>query len=61
MQPKQLAGFGVGYMKEHAMVCSDYAIKTISCDLKNLNEVILERQFRLEELKKLQVFIKHKK
>ncbi len=45
---------GVGHMREHAMVCSDYAIKTINCDsTKGINEVIAERKFQLEELSKL--------
>ena len=43
---------GVGHMREHAMVCSDYAIKTIQLVFPdNINKVSDERQWQLNELK----------
>jgi len=43
----------VGHMREHAMVCSDYAIKTIELTFPNdLNRIKEERQWQLKELKK---------
>lgn len=46
---------GVGHMREHAMVCSDYVIKTLNCDpVKNSDDIRREREFQLEELRKLQ-------
>lgn len=42
----------VGHMQEHAMVCSDYAIKTVQLHSKNNIEIItLERQWQINELK----------
>lgn len=45
---------GSGHMKEHSMVASDYAIKTIdlisSCDIKAITN---ERQWQLKELIKI--------
>lgn len=44
---------GSGHMREHAMVCSDYAIKTIGLISKNdLEAIQRERQWQLNELKK---------
>ena len=43
---------GVGHMREHAMVCSDYAIKTIQLVFSNnANKISDERQWQLNELK----------
>ena len=43
---------GVGHMSEHAMVCSDYAIKTIQLVFPDkVNKVSDERQWQLKELK----------
>ena len=45
---------GVGHMKEHAMVCSDYAIKTIQLAFPNDKEKITaEREWQLKELNEL--------
>lgn len=42
-----------GHMKEHAMVASDYAVKTIGLISSNSMEAItLEREWQLHELKK---------
>ena len=42
---------GVGHMKEHAMVCSDYAIKTVQLAFPNDKEKITEeRKWQLEAL-----------
>jgi len=44
---------GVGHMKEHAMVCSDYAIKTIQLAFSgNKDKITEERQWQLNELKR---------
>ena len=44
---------GVGHMREHAMVCSDYAIKTIQLAFPDQTDKISqERQWQLDELKK---------
>ena len=43
---------GVGHMREHAMVCSDYAIKTIQLAFPDQTEKISqERQWQLNEIK----------
>ena len=43
-----------GHMKEHAMVASDYAIKTIGLISSNdIDLITLERYYQLNELKKL--------
>jgi hypothetical protein len=43
----------VGHMKEHAMVCADYAIKTIELAFpEGLNKAKEEREWQLKELKK---------
>ena len=43
---------GVGHMREHAMVCSDYAIKTIQLAFPDqMNRITQERQWQLNELK----------
>ena len=45
---------GVGHMKEHAMVCSDYAIKTIQLAFPNDEEKITEeREWQLKALKEI--------
>lgn len=46
---------GVGHMKEHAMVCSDYAIKTIELAFPSEigRRIIEEREWQLKELKRL--------
>ncbi len=42
-----------GHMKEHAMVASDYAIKTIGLIFSNdIDKIILERKWQLNEIKK---------
>ena len=42
---------GVGHMKEHAMVCSDYAIKTVQLVFPNNKEKITEeRKWQLKAL-----------
>ena len=44
---------GSGHMKEHAMVASDYAVKTIGLINSNSMEAItLEREWQLSEIKK---------
>ncbi len=44
---------GTGHMKEHAMVCSDYAVKTVQLLFPNQKEKITEeRKWQLNELKK---------
>jgi hypothetical protein len=43
---------GVGHMREHAMVCSDYAIKTIQLVFAdNVDKITQERQWQLNELR----------
>ncbi|WP_257667889.1 putative immunity protein [Parapedobacter tibetensis] len=43
----------VGHMKEHAMVCSDYAIKTVQlCSSNDLNKITAEREWQINELLK---------
>ncbi len=45
---------GVGHMKEHAMVCSDYAIKTIQLAFPGEGgKITEEREWQLKELKRL--------
>ncbi len=42
-----------GHMKEHAMVASDYAIKTIGLiSGNNIKRITLEREWQLQEIKK---------
>lgn len=44
---------GSGHMKEHAMVASDYAVKTIGLIYpKNMEAITLEREWQLNEIKK---------
>ena len=44
----------VGHMKEHAMVCSDYAIKTVQLTFPNDKEKIIEeRKWQLEALREI--------
>jgi hypothetical protein len=41
----------VGHMKEHAMICSDYAVKTIGLLTGNeLSEITKERKWQLDRL-----------
>lgn len=41
----------VGHMKEHAMVCSDYAIKTVQLSSSNdLDKISVEREWQINEL-----------
>ena len=43
----------VGHMREHAMVCSDYAIKTIQLAFPDqIDKISQERKWQLNELKK---------
>ena len=43
---------GVGHMREHAMVCSDYAIKTIQLAFPDqIDKISQERKWQLIELK----------
>lgn len=43
----------VGHMKEHAIVCSDYSIKTIQLvSSSDLDRITAERQWQIDELKK---------
>lgn len=43
----------VGHMKEHAMVCSDYAIKTVQLSSSDdLNRITAEREWQINELMK---------
>lgn len=45
---------GVGHMREHAIVCADYAVKTINCDPnKNASDVTQLRLFQLDALTQL--------
>jgi len=49
---------GVGHMREHAMVCSDYAVKTLQIAFpENAEKITEERQWQLNELK--QIIKKH--
>ncbi len=49
---------GVGHMKEHAMVCSDYAIKTVQLAFPNDKEKITEeRKWQLEALEEVKASI----
>jgi hypothetical protein len=49
---------GSGHMREHSMVASDYAIKTIGLlNPNDINAITNERQWQLNELKRI---IKHK-
>ena len=42
---------GVGHMREHAMVCSDYAIKTIQLAFpEQIDKILQERKWQLNEL-----------
>ncbi|MCX2584400.1 putative immunity protein [Pedobacter sp. MR22-3] len=44
----------VGHMREHAMVCSDYVIKTIGLAFSDdLNRIREERMWQLNEIRKL--------
>lgn len=44
----------VGHMREHAMVCSDYAIKSIQLAYpKDSEKITIERQWQLDSLKVL--------
>lgn len=44
---------GSGHMREHAMVASDYAIKTIGLiNSNNMEAITLEREWQLNEIKK---------
>ena len=44
---------GSGHMREHAMVASDYAIKTIGLiSSNNMEAITLEREWQLREIKK---------
>lgn len=44
----------VGHLKQHAMVCSDYAIKTIQLiSPENFDKITEERQWQLNELRLL--------
>lgn len=45
---------GVGHMREHAMVCSDYAIKTVELAFPNdMEKITIEREWQLNELKRI--------
>ncbi|MFN1219012.1 putative immunity protein [Chryseobacterium kwangjuense] len=45
----------VGHMQEHAMVCSDYAIKTVQLYSSNdLEKITAEREWQINELTKYQ-------
>lgn len=45
---------GSGHMREHAMVASDYAIKTIDLiSSNNIEAITKEREWQLNELKKI--------
>jgi len=45
---------GSGHMREHAMVASDYAVKTIGLlNSNNINAVTREREWQLNELKRI--------
>lgn len=45
---------GSGHMREHAMVASDYAVKTIGLlNSNNINAVTHEREWQLNELKRI--------
>lgn len=45
---------GVGHMKEHAMVCADYAIKTVQLAFTNDKEKITaERKWQLKALREV--------
>ena len=45
---------GSGHMREHALVASDYAVKTIGLlNSNNINAVTHEREWQLNELKRI--------
>jgi hypothetical protein len=49
---------GTGHMREHAMVCSDYAIKTVELiTAGDMNEITKEREWQIMELKKISISI----
>lgn len=45
---------GIGHMREHAMVCSDYAIKTLNCSNASMEDIQKERSWQYDTLKALQ-------
>ena len=45
---------GVGHMREHAMVCSGYAVKTVQLHSDNdIEKIREERIWQIKELKKM--------
>jgi hypothetical protein len=49
---------GVGHMRQHAMVCSDYAIKTVQLAYSdNIDKISEERLWQLNELRKVRTGI----
>ena len=45
---------GTGHMREHAMVCSDYAVKTIELlSNGNTHQISEEREWQINELKRI--------
>lgn len=45
---------GIGHMREHAMVCSDYAIKTLNANHASMDDIQKERTWQYDTLKELQ-------
>lgn len=46
-----------GHMREHAMIASDYAVKTIGLiSSNNIEAITFEREWQLKELKKFAVY-----
>lgn len=44
---------GTGHMKEHAIICSDYAVKTIQLAFPgNMDKITEEREWQINELKR---------
>ena len=44
---------GTGHMKEHAIICSDYAVKTIQLAFPgSMDKITAEREWQLNELKR---------
>lgn len=45
---------GTGHMKEHAIICSDYAVKTIQLAFPgNMDKITEEREWQLAELRRI--------
>jgi hypothetical protein len=49
---------GTGHMKEHAIICSDYAVKTIQLAFRgSMDKITAEREWQLNELNRFRSVI----